>query len=113
MNCQYKRRPAKSKRFNLSVFPAELPLDHVVGDRAALGQRHNVSGDRLHHALVLLGVVMPIVNRTNATLDVVLDAVHGRDAEAEPGNCRSVCPNVRNKVTMLILTAFVALVYSF
>jgi hypothetical protein len=67
-----------------------------VAIRAILDQRHNAGRHGLHDALVFFGIVVPVIDRGDAALLVVLDAVHGVTAEAERGHGRNLA-NLRQR----------------
>lgn len=80
--------PKRKTFFQFSFLASEG--DHVAST-GTTHQRHDLGGDRLHHALVLVGVLMPIVDRRNAALLVILDPVHRIAPEAEAGDQGAVC----------------------
>ncbi len=55
------------------VGPSRLAreLEHVVGLGAALDQGHDAGRDRFHHVFGLIGVVVPVIDVSDAALAVV------------------------------------------
>jgi hypothetical protein len=63
---------------------------------------------RFHHTFVFVGVTVPIINRADTALLVILDAIHCIAAKPEPGDCRAVCAPqiVRCRALNLKLAAY-------
>ena len=59
---------------------------------AAFDQQHDVVGHRLHDVFIFIAVTVPVIDRRDAALDMVLNAVHRLAAKAERGNSGAVGP---------------------
>src|SRR5271166_5318400 len=68
------------------MFTSLSQAHDVASSLTPFNERHDPLSHRFHHVFVFVGVLMPIIDRSDASFAVVLNPVHGVAAETESGD---------------------------